>query len=69
METRQSAARRVAPPRSLVQYYDCKRRGAVWEFRCKSCQRGWSLPVSDSPHVGNILYLLNHARGHEENRA
>ena len=58
----------VEPPKGLSTYYDCKQSGAQWEFRCKVCRAGWSLPVSDRPHPGNILSLFNHAYGHKERR-
>ena len=51
------------PP--LKDYFHAKSNGDKWHLICKKCAVGWSLPKNNK-HPGNLLYLLNHARGHEK---
>lgn len=53
------------PEPPLTEYYDVIERKGRWEFRCKRCREGWSLPISDNPHPGNLLTMLNHAKSHD----
>lgn len=49
----------------LPKYFEAESHGGEWHLFCKVCGKGWSLDKTDT-RPGNILYLLNHARGHEE---
>lgn len=49
-------------PECIVRDFNVKDAGADWHLHCKVCGKGWSLKKT-SDHPGNILHLLNHARG------
>lgn len=49
----------------LPDYFRAESKGKNWHLFCKRCEQGWSLP-KDNNHPGNMLHLLNHARGHDE---
>lgn len=38
-----------------------------WLIVCEKCGDMWHL-AKDSTHAGNVLHLLNHARGHDEKK-
>jgi hypothetical protein len=38
--------------------------GGEYIIACRGCKQRWAL-AKGSPHVGNILSLMNHARSHE----
>lgn len=49
----------------LPDHYWATDGGRVWNLYCRVCGKGWTLLKSDkSP--GNVLRLLDHARGHDE---
>lgn len=35
-------------------------------FLCKACDEAWKLKKGGDRHPGNVLHLLNHARGHQK---
>lgn len=35
------------------------------ECRRRQCRCKWSLPIARHPHPGNLLSLVNHAKGHQ----
>lgn len=37
-----------------------------WALTCRTCCRSWTLLHGGEKANGNVLYLLNHALGHEE---
>lgn len=38
-----------------------------WLIECPKCGDMWHL-LKDNKHPGNVLHLLNHARGHDEKK-
>ena len=39
-----------------------------WLIECPKCGDIWHL-AKDNKHSGNVLHLLNHARGHDERKS
>lgn len=50
----------------LRQYYEVEDSGLEWRLRCKRCTSEWGL-LKNAEGIGNILYLLNHAKSHKAN--
>lgn len=46
---------------------DAPRQKDKYLITCEKCGDMWHLK-KDSDHGGNVLHLLNHARGHDEKR-
>lgn len=43
--------------------FDIEDKGDAWHLHCKLCKIGWALHKTKNTAPGNILALLNHARG------
>lgn len=52
----------------LPEYYDAESKVREWHLFCKVCGKGWALKKGDN-HPGNLLALLDHARGHRDTAA
>lgn len=55
----------MKPIRKYFTVETAPRRRDKWLIVCEKCGDMWHLP-KDNNHVGNVLHLLNHARGHDE---
>jgi hypothetical protein len=47
----------------ISDYFRVEEHESEWRYFCKRCRRGWRLS-KENANTGNLLYLLNHARGH-----
>ena len=58
------------PMAAIRKYFtveDAPRRMNKWLIVCETCGDMWHLDKK-SNHAGNILHLLNHARGHDKKK-
>jgi len=56
------------PMAAIRKYFtveDAPRQKGKWLIVCEHCGDMWHLD-KNAKGVGNVLYLLNHARGHEK---
>jgi len=47
---------------------DAPRQKDKWLVTCETCGDMWHLKKAKSIPVGNVLHLLNHARGHDKKK-
>ena len=57
----------LAAIRKYFTVEDAPRQKDKYLIVCEKCGDMWHL-AKDSKHGGNILHLLNHARGHDDKR-
>jgi hypothetical protein len=50
----------------LAKYYIAVDKGTKWHMLCKQCDEAWAVPKDGLDKVGNMLFLLNHARSHDK---
>jgi hypothetical protein len=55
----------MKPIRKYFTLETAPRQTDKWLITCERCGNQWHLP-KDNKHPGNVLHLLNHARGHDE---
>jgi hypothetical protein len=55
----------MKPIRKYFTVETAPRQKDKWLIVCEKCGNMWHLP-KDNKHPGNVLHLLNHARGHDE---
>jgi hypothetical protein len=61
----------MSDPMAAIRKYftveDAPRQNGKWLIVCEKCGDMWHLD-KNSKAVGNVLHLLNHARGHDKKK-
>ena len=57
----------MIPVRKYFKVEDAPRNPNMWLVVCERCGSMWHLD-KELRHPGNVLHLLNHARGHDEKK-
>jgi hypothetical protein len=57
----------MKPIRKYFTVETAPRQPSKWLVICEKCDSMWHLDKK-SEHPGNVLHLLNHARGHDEKK-
>jgi len=57
----------MKPVRKYFTVETAPRQKNKWLVICEKCDSMWHLD-KDAKHPGNVLHLLNHARGHDEKK-
>jgi hypothetical protein len=55
----------MKPIRKYFTVETAPRQRTKWLVTCEKCDSMWHLDKK-SKHTGNVLHLLNHARGHDQ---
>ena len=50
---------------AILRGFNVEDAGKDFHVWCKRCSKGWALKKT-STHVGNVLHLLNHEKGHRQ---